>query len=221
MGAWWWPKSQPLSINRSFYTGYYRGLGIRDDASYLGKQFYRLVVKDGPYGFWEVDYARPGYNPYRGYYPDGTCREVGECLVEWNGGSGDPAPDNHDVRSGKYFRPDGTLASEVVNGTGTQTLWYPDGRKRWELVLEKYQRRRHSMWYEGGQLRQTQQYVNGNVDGEFQTFHENGVIKLSGAYAEGRRVGVWTTCDEGGKVMSVENYAAAPLNSTSSSGDGE
>lgn len=206
-GLWWWPKSQPLSINEDVYTGYYRGLGLSDGTGFYGKQFFRLVVDDGTNGYWEVDYSQPGYNSYCGFYPNGTCREVGECFVEINGGDLDPAPDSNDVKSGKYYKPDGTLGSEVADGTGTQTLWYLDGKKRWELVLHDYKRVQHSVWYENGQLRQTQHYLNDAVDGEFESYHENGAVSLRGAYAEGIRVGVWTRFDENGDVESVEDYS--------------
>ena len=209
-GLWWWPKSQPLSINREFYTGYYRGLGLTDDVGFFGKNYFRLVIDDGDSGYWEVDYRRPGFNPYRGYYPNGMCREEGECFVEINGDVLDPDPDSNNVRSGKYYRPDGTLGSEVVDGTGIQTLWFPDGTKRWELVLRDYRRVRHSIWYENGQLRQTQSYLNDAVNGDFKTFRKNGGVSLSGAYAEGNRAGVWTRFDEYGSVESTEDYSVSP-----------
>ena len=41
-GLWWWPKSQPLSINEDVYKGYYRGLGLSDDRGFFGKQFFDL-----------------------------------------------------------------------------------------------------------------------------------------------------------------------------------
>ena len=87
---WWWPKSQTLSISEDF-TGYYRGLGLTNGKSFFGKRFVRLVVQDGECGYWEVDYDAPGYNAYRGFYPNGVCREEGECFVEINGGMEDPA----------------------------------------------------------------------------------------------------------------------------------
>ena len=209
-GLWWWPKSQPLSINETFYTGHYRGLGLADDTSFFGKRFFRVVVQDGPYGYWEVDFKKPGYNAYRGYYSNGICREEGECFVEMNGGQVEPAPDSHNVRFGRFFRPDGKLGSEVVNGSGIQTLWYPDGTKRWELVLRDYERVRHSVWFDNGQLSQTQHYVSGEVDGSFESFHKNGKVRLHGAYVRGDRQGIWTRFDEDGKIESIEDYSVSP-----------
>jgi hypothetical protein len=209
VGIWWWPKSQPLSLNEQVLVGYYRGLGLTNEPSFIGKRFFRLVADDGECGYWEVDYISPGYNPYRGFYPNGDCREEGECLVEINGGAEDPSPDSSNVRWGKYYKPDGTLASEVANGTGMQTLWYPDGTKRWELVLLDYTRVRHSVWYDNGQLRQTQNYENGAVDGEFETFHKNGAVKLRGAYTNGNRIGIWARFDEKGNDEPVEDYSVS------------
>lgn len=217
--CWWWsPKSQPLSINEEAYVGFYRGLGLVPGSSVLGKQFFRVTVDDGEFGQWEVDYRRPGYNPYRGYYPSGALREEGECFVDVNEGTwNEPAPDSSDVRWGKYYRPDGTLGSEVVGGHGTQTLWNVDGSKRWELVLQNGQRVQHSIWYENGQLREIQNYREGTVDGEFTSYYPSGVVRIQGAYDRGERAGVWTRFDEDGEVVSIEDYAVSPpRNSTPS-----
>ena len=97
------------------------------------------------------------------------------------------------MRSGKFYKPDGTLGSEVSNGTGTQTLWYPDGTIRWELVLRNYTRFQHSWWFDNGQLIQTQHYVDGEVDGKFEAFHRNGKVRVQGEYANGERMGVWNS----------------------------
>jgi hypothetical protein len=145
-GLWWWPKSQPLSVNEQYYRGYYRGLGLSDQRGFLGKNFYRVVVQDIDEGYWEVWFREAGYSPYRGYYPNGTMREEGECLVEFVGfGGNEPVPDRHAVRWGKYYLPDGRLGSEVKNGSGIQTYWYSDGTECWELELRDFKRRR-LMW---------------------------------------------------------------------------
>ena len=65
-GLWWWPKSQPLPVNKEYYRGYYRGLGLVDGPGFLGKNFFRVVVKHFDEGYWEVRFRGAGYSPYRG-----------------------------------------------------------------------------------------------------------------------------------------------------------
>jgi hypothetical protein len=147
-----YPRSMPLPINESMYTGYYTGLGLTDDVSPVGRRFYRVHVEDKPCGYWEVDFRAAGYNPYRGYYPSGVLRESGECLVEILGSPRYPAPDNHAIRNARFYRPDGMLGSVVEDGTGVQTYWYPDGKLRWRLELRDYVRVQSELWDQNGRL---------------------------------------------------------------------
>ena len=161
-GLWWWPKSQPLPVNEKYYRGYYRGLGLVDGPGFPGKDFFRVVVKHIDEGYWEVRFRGAGYSPYRGYYPNGTLREEGECRVEFYGvDQSDPCPDNHDVRWGKYYLPDGRLGSEVRDGSGVQTYWSSNATKVWELELKDFKRRRLTMWKPDG-TRLTQEEYDHN-----------------------------------------------------------
>lgn len=168
-----WPRSMPLSFNKDLYTGYYTGLGLTDDASPLGRRFYRVHIDDIgfiPCGYMEVDvrgagqapfrgdYSHGAYYPYRGYYPDGTPREVGECRVEFLGLPTQPYPDHHDIRNGRFYKPDGSLGSVVSDGSGVQIYWYPDGQIRWRLELKDYKRVRCQMWDRNGKLRTDEIY---------------------------------------------------------------
>ena len=214
-GLWWLPKSRPLSINPD-YIGHYRGLGLIKSPDFFGMHFYRISVMDGENGHCEVDCGASGYNQYRGFYPNGVCREEGECFVEMNGSLIEPVPDLHNVRSAKYYKPDGTLGSEVTDGTGTQTYWYPDGIKRWELVLDDYKRSELKTWYANGQLQKTKQFVDAKAHGEVKSFHENGQLKVQGEFANGKNVGVWIFYDESGKVTNTIDHTVTPMKITES-----
>lgn len=165
-----WPRSMPLLPDEDRYTGYFTGLGLVDDASPLGRRFYRVHIDDGPCGFMDVDVRGDGqapfreglshgaYYPYRGHYPDGTLREEGECRVKFLGLPIQPSPDNHDIRNGRFYKPDGSLGSVVRDGSGVQIYWYPDGRIRWRLELKNYNRVLSQMWDREGKLRHDQTY---------------------------------------------------------------
>jgi hypothetical protein len=70
------PKSQVLSVHES-YVGYYRGLGWNDGGGFFGKNWFRIVVREGDGSYWVVDVNGPGYAPNRGYYATGVLREEG------------------------------------------------------------------------------------------------------------------------------------------------
>ena len=142
-----WQKQVPLQMNPDMYTGYYWG-----DDGYLGRHFFAVRVNEGTYGHWEVDIERPGWNRYRGFYPDGTLREEGEIDVTYGDAPPEPQPDQLLVKWGRYYRPDGSLSGEIRDGTGEQVIWYPDGKLRWRLVLRDYKRVMHELWAPDGKL---------------------------------------------------------------------
>lgn len=140
------PKTTGLSANPEYFTGYYWGGNI------IGRHYYRVTADEGTYGRWEVAFRGVGYNPYRGYYADGTLREEGEIRVSLFGLPPEPVPNTSDVRWGNYYMPDGTLGAQVRDGTGEQKLWYPNGSLRWKLVLRGYRRVMNETWLESGEL---------------------------------------------------------------------
>ena len=144
-------------------TLYSFGLRMRSGCDgVLGKLYYKAQVSEGNYGFWIVSIRSVGkssYCPYKGFYPNGQIKEEGQIFVEW--GSGKPFPDRHMVWNGKYYRPDGTLGSTVSQGTGTQTLWYPNGQLWWELELDNCERVRAQQFSVDGKLLSNVVYING------------------------------------------------------------
>jgi hypothetical protein len=152
--------------------------------------------------------AMRGYNCFRGYYPNGVLREEGESLVRYTTpGSGLPdLPINCNIRWGKYYLPDGTLGSEIVDGSGTQTYWVPSGTKIMEVVLQKETPVRVSGWYRNGQPWIIERYKNGRYHGLYESFYENGQKKREGVYDMSERVGKWVSYDRDGKIESVKHF---------------
>jgi len=182
---WWWPRSAGLSCNPKWFTGYYRGLGLTDGPGLLGRSWYRVefAVTEPEHGKCIVFFDEPGFNRFEARYPDGSLRAEGECYVTLNGGSLDPVPEINNVKSGRYYKPNGELGSEVVNGTGTETYWAPNGTKLWELELKNYQRQQLSWWY------------------------PNGAKKVVGTYDGGKRVGPWSYYTENGELEKTVDYS--------------
>lgn len=149
------PKSEPLSINPQYFTGYYSG------GFFFPKRYYKVVFDSGADYHWEVDLVRLNdYCPYRVWYRDGTLQEEGEMFVESSGppSAAEPAPDDHNVRWCNCYRPDGSASSQVRDGTGVQTRWHANGALLWRLELRNYQRVRHELRKADGSLVSEQQY---------------------------------------------------------------
>lgn len=205
-----YPKSSPHPMG-DIYTAYYRGVGLPGAPGFLGRSWGRIEMLADDGGKWVFQYGKEGYNPFKGFYPDGTIREEGMCLVELMGFPNQPYPDPHNVRRSKCYLPDGTLGSEIVNGTGTQTYWAPSGIKIWELVLEEYVWQKMTRWYPNGQLIQTIEYVKGKPDGPVNAYYQNGDIRFVGSYDFGKRNGRWEHYAENGTLKYVEIYKDGTL----------
>lgn len=207
---WAWPKSHTLTVSE-YFVGHYRGFGIPGfENPVFGKRYYLVTITFPGEGYSKVGYRRPGYNDFKRFYPNGTLAEEGQCLVELYDYPPEPVPDQSDVLWTKCYKPDGTLCSEVKNGTGTQIYWNSDGVKTWELKLADFKRIRHSMWHPNGQLWGVQDYVDDLVDGPFISYYPSGAKKTEGAYSKGDRVGKWIRYNEDGSVSEIEDYTISP-----------
>lgn len=143
-----WPKSEQLQYlvtPNDDHIGYYRGLGWIEEPGFFGKNFYRLRILTGggdPIEYVNVDVFIDEKDscPFRAHYPDGTLRLQGVGSVEFTGyGGNEPVPNIDYPRAGNYYRPDGTLGSEIVDGTGVATIWNVDGAKMSEWRIEDYE----------------------------------------------------------------------------------
>lgn len=193
------PKAQVLQFSSS-YTGYYRGYGFHEESGFLGKNWFRIKVDEGDYGYWEVDVNGVGYSSYRGFYPSGILREEGQCMVENNGS--DIVAYREDVLNGIYYDPAGNMVSEVIQGTGTQLLFDAKGNLYWELQLVDRKYSLVRMWHENGNLIHESRYQNGKQHGEAKGYYDNGQLKYQGWYANGRKRGAWKEFDEDGSLLS-------------------
>ena len=57
-----------------------------------------------------------------------------------------------------------------------------------------------------GKVIMEKNYRNGNLDGEFTYFWENGQIHVSGYFNNQRRSGIWINYDINGNIILEENY---------------
>ena len=153
---WYYPKSCQISISNSpNLIGTYRGFGLENKPGFLGKNFFRFSIIDTIFedGFsWVECHGKEEYCKFLGVYANGQKRMEGECWIEVFNSEGELSPNTDKIKWGKYFKPDGTLASEVVEGDGKKTLWSIDGVKLWEVDIENSKMVKYSMWDRQGKL---------------------------------------------------------------------
>ncbi|MEM7227524.1 MAG: hypothetical protein AAF432_01785 [Planctomycetota bacterium] len=157
-------------------------------------------------GHWRYEFTQPGINEFTGYYPDGTVREQGTILISMvDILPSMPLPDGDPVTS-QCFKPDGSLGSEVVDGTGVQTIWLADGTKVWELHLKNSSRVHLRSWHDNGQLNFEYGFKDNHWHGPYVRYHRNGQLQTQGQYERSEKVGIWTYYDEQGIVASTEDH---------------
>ncbi|MHC4621624.1 MAG: toxin-antitoxin system YwqK family antitoxin [Planctomycetota bacterium] len=215
--TWWaYPKQHvcvPTSLaglNSPAFVSYYRGFGFTDGNSLIwGKQYY-LIKTFWSDGFYcETRYEGPGYNDFRRFYPNGGLAEQGRCFVDLLFGI-EPIPDEDNVEWSKCYKPDGSLGSEVLNGTGKITYWTPQGSRREQVELDHFRTVRRSYWYPNGQLSGTAEYVDGLEDGPYVSYYQSGAKRTEGAYSKADRVGKWLRYNEDGSISEIEDYTVEP-----------
>ena len=194
------PRSRSLRVSER-YCGYYRGLGLDEGGGYFGTNWYRVVVDEAPNGRWEVEINGQEYAPYRGYYPTGSLRERGTCLVDTSGI--DIFPDRTDVLDAEYYDPDGNLVSRVTGGTGKQILCDVNGRPQWEAHLDGGQRTLLRTWHANGQLAFES---IGDSNGAYTAYFPNGQVKYHGEFKNGKRTGTMTEYSVDGQIESETTY---------------
>lgn len=102
------------------------------------------------------------------YYPDGKIMTI------------------QTIRKGKTIRFDtwDQSGQKVIdNGTGTITLYYPNGSKKSTIT-----------------------YKNGHFDGTIQSWYFNGTMESEQSFDEGKPIGTWRSWDEEGSLINEEVY---------------
>jgi antitoxin component YwqK of YwqJK toxin-antitoxin module len=208
------PRSQPLSYDSSC-VGYYRGLGLKEEPGFTGKNWYRILggnhakghyVKHSLDGHWEVDIDGVGYNQYRSYYESGALRAEGLCMVVKDG-TEFRAHNRSDLQQGRFYDPSGKLISEIKDGVGKQVLCFSNGQRFLEAAfVDGKWSGPVRIWYRGGRLCYEGYCRNGMDDGPFKSYYANGVLQYQGAYKDGKPAGVWVRYADNGNVTSQTDY---------------
>jgi hypothetical protein len=199
----WCPKRSKIS---DFSYGYYYGFGLTNECSWVGKRYFMieeaLSIPDD--GWNRIDCSNYGDTcKFDAKYPDGAPRASGYCALlidhhEQPCGMGD-------VRSGIFYDPGGKNSTQLLNGSGIETYWTAHGTKIFEAYWNDGKRVKLTVWHRNGQLQVVERLKNGNRDGEFQYYSQNGKLTNTIVFKDGfeiSRCPASTTSDNVGCVGS-------------------
>ncbi|MBN4074183.1 hypothetical protein JYT61_01330 [bacterium AH-315-E10] len=117
-----------------------------------GRSYNRITAKN-PSGSLILDInvnQVDDYNNFKEYYSNGILKAEGMCYVQWSGDQ--IIYYNSWLKWAKYYKPDGSLNCEVIEGSGIQRYWHPNGQLLWELTLQKNKRIKLKVWSKEGKL---------------------------------------------------------------------
>lgn len=120
----------------------------------------------------------PGYGERKSYYPNGVLRDESIVYVERQ--TDGLKINQRRVESGRFYRPDESLCSEVVQGTGVVTTNRANGRPLQEITLGNGRVLRERAYYKNGNLAQDSQY-----DGE--------ILHCTDYFPEGMPWHIWSS----------------------------
>lgn len=88
---------------------------------------------------------------------------------------------------------------------GLWTIWYAEGKKKSESLMNKGAAGRQERWFENGQMSDRLE-IRGEGKTSFKTWYENGQPKTEGAWEGKQADGRWTHWFEDGKIESEGEY---------------
>ena len=93
-----------------------------------------------------------------------------------------------------------------MNEEGLNTDYYNNGKEKMKGAIKEGQREGlWQAWYENGNLWSEAEYKKGLNHGKSITYFENGKVRYEGRYEDGKKVGVWKYYDEAGKLVKTIN----------------
>jgi hypothetical protein len=144
-----YPRTMTLGGNAR-WSGEYTGLGFTWDNSLLGFRFRKFTIDDSPNGYWEIQNVGNEFNPVKGFYPNGTIRMKGTCRIDGVGPHQHPLFD--DVDDAVFYRPDGSIASTIVDGTGWWKTFHASGQQAFEVEYRNHEKVSMTYWSDDGSL---------------------------------------------------------------------
>ena len=210
-------SAQEITI---YYDGDWNKVSTVDSAVY----YKRVAALDA--------YGHP-VGRYTDYYMSGKIRMIGQYINGRRWGSFTSYYENGDYKEtgsykdGEYFIGsawDEQGNSKVIDGDGECTHYYYNKQKKNEGSYKNGKKTgTWNYWYKNGKKKEKIQYKDGvenviaawnkdgkplldNGTGEYTGYHDNGVIRTTGMYRDGKREGEWKWWDEQARPSTISNY---------------
>jgi hypothetical protein len=203
--AWLWPKT--VATPGIMAVAHYRGF-LAAGSGILGPRYFRITGLGG----YDIQYSGPGYNSFEFRDPDVEFFAIGTCRVELRGPDSIPVPDINNIENAVFYKPDGSVGSEIRNGTGFFTMWHSNSKKVIETEFRDSQQVRSRIWYGNGQLASDYSTMpNGREHGLYTLHFANGSKAKEGVYDNGVKTGAWTYYRPDGTIEKIEQYDRGKL----------
>ncbi len=100
-----------------------------------------------------------------------------------------------------------TSPQAKMNEPGMNTDYYANGKEKMKGLMKDGNREGlWQAWYENGNLWSEAEYTHGLNNGKSATYFENGKVRYKGNYEKGKKVGKWKYYDDEGKLIkTVQN----------------
>lgn len=108
--------------------------------------------------------------------------------------------DNGQMADSAYYKNDSAF--------GTSKSWFDNGKLNHVVHYDSLSRKDgvEFVYYENGSVRQTIEYHQGKYHGKWVDFYENGLIEFVNFYKYGKREGKWIYFSNNGDTLKIEYY---------------
>ncbi len=212
-----------LRSKGKFYRGEQRGVWTHyfEDGSLSAQMDYggngKLLIKN----MWMengIQTVKDGNGKYTSYYPKGDNYETGtiskgQRFGLWKiFGTQRRLLEEGEFKDQRYYLVNSWSFDGkpmVVNGNGNYANYYNDSTgaiKEEGKILKGIRTREWKISSVNKSMIQKSNYVNGLLEGKFQTFFETGEVSAEGSFIEDRRSGNWTWYYQNGSVESIVSF---------------
>ena len=204
--------------------------GILETYDQKGGLTSKTTYKQGYKSGESIEYYKDGKvksscNVYESYLVNGILYPLyykGKSMYYYENGNlqAEIQYENGDIKSRKQFRENGQMLAYTVYEGEKRNIRHYTSYDEIGVVNCKYSEkiidlketkqsyfRYHGLYerFEAGQLLESYIFVDGEKEGEFKTYHKNGVLNTSGTYKNGKYVGFYKSYFDNG-VLASESY---------------
>ena len=115
--------------------------------------------------------------------------------------------DKDDIKPPRMRRQVAEYSDGTVVNDGHYTEWYaPPGHQKMEEgeYVDGIRQGKWNLWHENGKLRRTENFLNGKLEGSWKQNRDDGTLESEASYKNNLRDGKWVSYDSTGKHANAE-----------------